>query len=101
MAGTCDGGDIRSAATADKYVCHPMWRQARMAHTQFMFPSYQLTATLSNDRQTRMRSAAAKRRLIRRYKAPPAERSLVSVLSVVWPDDARCPASEHRAQYAT
>jgi hypothetical protein len=66
-----------------------------------MFPSHQLATTFSHDRQTRMRNTATKRRLVRRNKVPPAERSVASVLSVVWPDDADCPVSEQRAHYVT
>ena len=66
-----------------------------------MFPNPQLSTILSADRQSRLRNAASRRRLVRRSKLPPTERPLASVLSVVWPDDADCLVTDHSAHCVT
>jgi hypothetical protein len=59
---------------------------ALVAHNHCMFQHHQLTATINADRQTRLRNAATRQRLVRRNKVPPSDAS--NVFSVVWPDEA-------------
>ena len=63
-----------------------MWRRTSRAHNQLMFYNLQLHATLTADRQTLLRGAAARHRLVRRNRAPAAAPP-GAILSVVWPDD--------------
>jgi hypothetical protein len=65
-----------------------MWRHAPMAHSELMFHNNQLTSAISADRQTRLRNAATRQRLVRRNKAPSADGPPTGFLSVVWPDEA-------------
>ena len=58
-----------------------------MAHSGLMFPNNQLTSAISADRQTRLRNAATRQRLVRRNKAPSAHGPPTGFLSVVWPDE--------------
>jgi hypothetical protein len=64
-----------------------MWRHAPMAHSELMFHNNQLTSAISADRQTRLRNAANRQRLVRRNKAPSADGPPTGFLSVVWPDE--------------
>jgi len=52
-----------------------------------MFPHYELADTLRVDRQTRLRNAAARRRLTRRAKAAPSRPTPTLTASVIAPDD--------------
>lgn len=52
-----------------------------------MFHNNQLTTAISADRQTRLRNAATRQRLVRRNKAPSADGPPTGFLSVVWPDE--------------
>jgi hypothetical protein len=53
-----------------------------------MFNANLLTTTLSADRQTRLRNAATKQRLLRRLRQPSRNGPPTGFLSVVWPDEA-------------
>jgi hypothetical protein len=53
-----------------------------------MFHNNQLTTAISADRQTRLRNAATRQRLVRRNKAPVPDGPPTGFLSVVWPDEA-------------
>ena len=59
-----------------------------MAHTHHMFNTSLLITTLSADRQTRLRNAATKQRLVRRHQQPSRNGPPTGFLSVVWPDEA-------------
>jgi hypothetical protein len=60
-----------------------------MAHTHHMFNTNLLITTVSADRQTRLRNAATKRRLVRRHQQPSSNGPPTGFLSVVWPDEAQ------------
>jgi hypothetical protein len=61
-----------------------------------MFQHHQLTATISTDRQTRLRNAATRQRLVRRNKVPSADGSS-DLFALVWPDEADGIACAHCA----
>jgi hypothetical protein len=67
-----------------------------MAHTHQMFNTNLLTSTLSADRQTRLRNAATKQRLVRRHRQPAGNGPPTGFLSVVWPDEVRGVAGQER-----
>jgi hypothetical protein len=73
-----------------------MWGHTPRAHTHLMFNTNLLTSTLSADRQTRLRNAAIRRRLVRRHQQPSSNGPPTSFLSVVWPDEAHGAAGQER-----
>jgi hypothetical protein len=63
-----------------------------------MFHSNQLTAAISADRQTRLRNAATRQRLVRRNKAPSADGPPPTGFpSVVWPVESERVVSQQSA----
>ena len=71
-----------------------------MAHTDHMFNTNLLTTTLSADRQTRLRNAAIKQRLVRRHQQPSSSGPPTGFLTVVWPDEAHGAGGHERADCA-
>ena len=64
-----------------------------------MFHNNQLTSAISADRQTRLRNAATRQRLVRRNKAPSVDGPPppTGFLSVVWPDESERVVSQQSA----
>ena len=65
-----------------------------------MFPNFQLAATLGVDRQTRLRAAATRHRLVRRIKVPTIDESPAAILSVIRPETTDSVLSHQRAHCA-
>jgi hypothetical protein len=66
-----------------------------------MFHDFQLSRTISTDRQTRLRNAATRQRLIRPNRAPPApEIATAGLVSVVRSDAIDRVASQQSAHCA-
>jgi hypothetical protein len=62
-----------------------------------MFHNNQLTTAISADRQTRLRNAATRQRLVRRNKAPSPDGPPSGFLSVIWPDESEGLVSQQSA----
>ena len=61
-----------------------------------MFHNPHISTTLSADRRTRLRTAAARHRLVRPDRVPPVDVPTASVLSIVSRDDPDLPVSLQR-----